>query len=238
METGKTGKYLKYAIGEIILVVIGILLALQINTWNNEHIAKKQLKEIYKQIQKDLVIDTTQIGEMVSNYKEKDRRIQNILDKKIKTSFYDTITSLNYKDCSICGIESTNYFHIKTMRKGYNLLKDSGVISAISKDSLPDMIDVFYINAISRVESQLEIIENVVFGNLKGLEHYSWFSDWAGKKYNRDFLIFIFESETYRNQLSRYRIYYKDNYMSTLINYKKRATLILDQIELELELKK
>ncbi len=32
----KTGKYLKYAIGEIILVVIGILIALQINTWNNQ----------------------------------------------------------------------------------------------------------------------------------------------------------------------------------------------------------
>ena len=34
METGKTGRYFKYAIGEIILVVIGILIALQINTWN------------------------------------------------------------------------------------------------------------------------------------------------------------------------------------------------------------
>jgi len=36
MEKNKTGKYLKYAIGEIILVVIGILVALQINTWNEE----------------------------------------------------------------------------------------------------------------------------------------------------------------------------------------------------------
>ena len=30
----KTGKYLKYAIGEILLVVIGILIALSINNWN------------------------------------------------------------------------------------------------------------------------------------------------------------------------------------------------------------
>ena len=30
----KTSKYFKYAIGEIILVVIGILIALQINNWN------------------------------------------------------------------------------------------------------------------------------------------------------------------------------------------------------------
>ncbi|MCK8482273.1 DUF6090 family protein [Psychroserpens algicola] len=34
LSEGKTGKYLKYAIGEIILVVIGILIALGINNWN------------------------------------------------------------------------------------------------------------------------------------------------------------------------------------------------------------
>ncbi|MDP5158377.1 MAG: DUF6090 family protein [Flaviramulus sp.] len=44
METGKTSKYLKYAIGEIILVVIGILIALQINNWNEgrKRIEKEQ----------------------------------------------------------------------------------------------------------------------------------------------------------------------------------------------------
>ena len=43
METGKTSRYFKYAIGEIILVVIGILIALQINNWNENR--KEQAKE-------------------------------------------------------------------------------------------------------------------------------------------------------------------------------------------------
>ncbi|NNF86681.1 MAG: hypothetical protein HKM26_09010, partial [Winogradskyella sp.] len=34
MEKNKTGKYVKYAFGEIILVVFGILIALSINNWN------------------------------------------------------------------------------------------------------------------------------------------------------------------------------------------------------------
>ena len=38
MEQNKTGKYLKYAIGEIILVVIGILIALSINNWNQQRL--------------------------------------------------------------------------------------------------------------------------------------------------------------------------------------------------------
>ena len=40
----KTGKYFKYAIGEIFLVVIGILIALQINNWNEDRL--EGLKEI------------------------------------------------------------------------------------------------------------------------------------------------------------------------------------------------
>ena len=45
LSEGKTGKYLKYAIGEIILVVIGILIAVQINNWNeNQRLKTQELK--------------------------------------------------------------------------------------------------------------------------------------------------------------------------------------------------
>lgn len=42
-RTTQTGRYLKYAIGEIVLVMIGILLALQVNDWNEER--KKRITE-------------------------------------------------------------------------------------------------------------------------------------------------------------------------------------------------
>ncbi len=42
LVSGKTGKYLKYAIGEIILVVIGILIALQLNTWNQNRLDRNE----------------------------------------------------------------------------------------------------------------------------------------------------------------------------------------------------
>ena len=47
MNENKTGKYLKYAIGEILLVVIGILIAIQLNNINQNHsIHKKQIKHL------------------------------------------------------------------------------------------------------------------------------------------------------------------------------------------------
>ncbi len=45
LKEGKTVRYFKYALGEIILVVIGILIALQINNWNEE---KKNVRKGYE----------------------------------------------------------------------------------------------------------------------------------------------------------------------------------------------
>ena len=44
LTEGKTTKYFKYAVGEIILVVIGILIALQINNWNENKRYKKEIR--------------------------------------------------------------------------------------------------------------------------------------------------------------------------------------------------
>jgi hypothetical protein len=48
LKENKFSKYLLYAVGEIVLVVIGILIALQINTWNEERVKKIVLKEHLK----------------------------------------------------------------------------------------------------------------------------------------------------------------------------------------------
>ena len=57
MEKNKTGKYLKYAIGEIILVVIGILIALQINNWNENEKLETKTQDYYVQLLDDLSND-------------------------------------------------------------------------------------------------------------------------------------------------------------------------------------
>ena len=57
MEKNKTGKYFKYAIGEIILVVIGILIALSINNWNESIKQSASEKEFLTSIKNDLKQD-------------------------------------------------------------------------------------------------------------------------------------------------------------------------------------
>ena len=61
-RAGRTTKYFKYAIGEIVLVVIGILIALSINTWNEKRINQGRLKNYITEITKDLKNDTLNIS--------------------------------------------------------------------------------------------------------------------------------------------------------------------------------
>lgn len=55
MSENKTSRYFKYAFGEIILVVIGILIALQINNWNEEKNKKKKLETYLSALKLELV---------------------------------------------------------------------------------------------------------------------------------------------------------------------------------------
>ena len=57
MSDNKTSKYFKYAIGEILLVVIGILIALQINNWNQNRLNRAEEQNYYKNIKRQLIED-------------------------------------------------------------------------------------------------------------------------------------------------------------------------------------
>ena len=63
MEKNKTGKYFKYAIGEIVLVVIGILIALSINNWNEERKNILNESQLVKNIVEDLRLDSEHINQ-------------------------------------------------------------------------------------------------------------------------------------------------------------------------------
>ncbi len=61
LQDGQVRKYIAYAIGEIFLVVVGILIALSINNWNNEKELRKSEKLIYKNILRKIKEDKSDI---------------------------------------------------------------------------------------------------------------------------------------------------------------------------------
>jgi len=67
LAEGKTSKYLKYAIGEILLVVIGILIALKINNWNEQQKAKAQTAIYVQNLIDDLNKDIVKYDEAIKS---------------------------------------------------------------------------------------------------------------------------------------------------------------------------
>jgi len=70
MEQNKTGKYFKYAIGEIILVVIGILIALQINNWNENRAKSNKETAVLANIHKEFKQNRKQLDSVIDQHRK------------------------------------------------------------------------------------------------------------------------------------------------------------------------
>lgn len=85
LSTDRYAKYLLYALGEILLVVIGILLALQINNWNEERVLKKKERLYLKEIRQNLIDDLGDTRYILQFNKHKDSVIENCLQNILNT---------------------------------------------------------------------------------------------------------------------------------------------------------
>jgi hypothetical protein len=68
MEKNITGKYFKYAIGEIILVIIEILIALKVNNWNEENKLKNEEIEILNNFKSVIEDDLIKLDTQINSY--------------------------------------------------------------------------------------------------------------------------------------------------------------------------
>jgi hypothetical protein len=126
------GKYFKYAIGEIILVVIGILIALSINTWNEERKEKAIVTNVLKNIRYDLVADTIVFSKHIKtiprvldsakfllNSEALDRLTANSLyDKLPYTAYNYTIKNQSYE--KVINASITDFFEFNELFNDIN----------------------------------------------------------------------------------------------------------------------
>lgn len=144
----KKGKYLKYAIGEIILVVIGILIALQINNWNE---FKKQDTQIIKgltEIKNNLISDSLAINKTLK-LKLEDIEIQNGVIQLLNNDKPLDSTINKYLGRVMIMRQ------IKLVPNGYNLLKNIG-LERIHDLNLRDELFDYYENSINAIEGDTE----------------------------------------------------------------------------------
>ncbi len=130
----KTGKYFKYAFGEIVLVVLGILIALQINNWNEHRKERKSEIKYLTNIKLDLQKDIISLNEQINIRK----------NKVVVTN--DLISHINGNQIADINLLAKNVYATLmeerfTPNNGtYNELASSGNLSLIENDSIKQLL--------------------------------------------------------------------------------------------------
>jgi hypothetical protein len=164
VRAGKFSKYLLYAIGEIILVVIGILIALQINNWNEERKADKIGIQYLKGIQNDLRNDIALADSILKLQKPAFSIISSIDSVFHKNPVYNTyrygslfgqldtlrFSGIFYRDLSFRSINST-----------YQSLISDGQSDVIKNRELYHEIQRIYNESHERIASTYQVIKEI-----------------------------------------------------------------------------
>jgi Family of unknown function (DUF6090) len=158
LADGKVSQYLKYAIGEIILVVIGILIALSINNWNHDRLLKKEEFSYYQNIKRQLTEDSHVIESNINfnNYYYDQYQYAIQLIQKEDRNNLDTL--------AIIAVNLLEYSDFHQETNIYQTLVSSGEIKLLNNQQIIDGLqrleeNYIYINKIEN--GHFEIIKMI-----------------------------------------------------------------------------
>ncbi len=182
----KTSKYFKYAIGEIVLVVIGILIALQINNWNEERKANVFEQEILFLIDQNLEVDFQSIVIELNKTKQAVQLTNRLLKKVAQKEYTD---SLNFWMAKIISFE-----RFKSHSSAFEVLKAKGIENLSDKKLQAELITYYDENLFKLYES-LSDVENAFNTDWVPIIK-SDFSDFSWKKYCKPINAQVFFEKT------------------------------------------
>ncbi len=172
MDTNQIWKYSKYAIGEIFLVVVGILIALQINNWNNKRLENKEAQTIYHNIKQQIQEDRSELNkeQQVNVYLSKTYAYANNIirsnnRKKADTLAMIAMTLSQYSDFH----KSGNLYETLVTSGDLKLIKNSDLIRRLQR------LEMTYTFVNNLEDIHWDIIINELSPLLRGVINYDTF---------------------------------------------------------------
>ena len=194
-------RYARYAIGEIVLVVIGILIALQINEWNEERLKKRKEYTYLTEIKKNLIRDTVLVNRVLNFNTEK----RQALDRTFKMFERSTKGDFNLNEFNAEMPILTSYNLFIPVKTAFNNLLDVEKIDLISNLELRTLLSEYY-NADFNMGTQ-EVIKS----------RTREFTDYAGSKLTTRERILAFSTASLAIKTNAMSEIYKDEKLMFLL---------------------
>lgn len=225
MKKNKTSQYFKYAIGEIILVVIGILIALQINNWNQKHNESEQIRNIYARIVKDFTNTAAEIdrdSKYIDSILINARRVING-----DVSRDSLLNSNNYSEKFFRTF--TGYPDIKINATGIRLLESKMELNYNLNNELTEALMHLYSEELFEIETDQFSLERDFFKLRDYITANGIYLDFVLNKNSNRFADMIIEDELFKSYAVNYiRLLNYNN--RNLKNFKMKGQKLINQI--------
>lgn len=220
----KMNGYLKYAFGEIILVVIGILIAMYIRSEYEIHQENKKIESSGIQVIDDLRKDTATIKLLLKAYEPVEKDFLAIMSDTMQVTDYDTCNRCPYL------VSSINPF--SPSQEGYAVVKTFNPKFDTKIDSLLHNTKRFYSVIIPSLDLIVNLIKEDVADNLNDWKNTKpWYFKWINGELNAEMDLYFSQSKDYKNKVANHYLLVYKNYIPALKRYSTMATKLADEWE-------
>jgi hypothetical protein len=171
LTDNKFSKYLLYAVGEILLVVIGILIAFQVDGWNEERKSSIETNRLLHDLQDEIEIAVESRNEIIDGYKSSRDRLASALDK-ITANPPQKLSNMECQEVAMSHYIRWSPFRISTLDE----MVTSGKISLIKDVGLRNALLDFKNLSVSNMEEITQTImePNVLVDEFPNLVIRKW----------------------------------------------------------------
>jgi len=213
----KLRKYLIYAIGEIVLVVIGILIALQINNRNEAKKVDLMTHNLFEDVLNELATNVKRIDSTIRFYEKKDSLYYLIMGNKLSYDDYAKNEIPHLYNFTIY----KNNVHLSS--EAYTNLMNN--MAKIPPHFKPVLNQLSYLNNANKdkVDEYNNIISKEVhFNRNNEAIKFSWFADFSQKAKAKK-IEYMLHSWQYKNLVQSYKSTGIDNLLFQVVRYRKNA---------------
>lgn len=223
MKKRKTN-FITYAIREIILVVIGILIAVSINNLNETRKQHREFKNILLNVKEDIRNDIGKIDVVFEKYKSKKILFDNVLDLKYSAQDYQKKPEI--------GMLLLGFPEISFNKRSVSMLEKFQGSVELSREELAQEIIAFYNEQLWEIKVDDELRAEDFKENFRYWKNNTdWWADYLSFKLNDDFIEYALNTKDYRNRIATARFYAYQVFLPEIKKFKDKGLEIIKKIE-------